>query len=84
MLKLIRLSDGCYDRIPVRKQQSINSIVKNLFQSRVMSGSSLLQSNEVFVTTKLGFCGNAQLTGNENSCDLSRSLTTHRLSETEK
>ena len=41
MLKLIRLSDGCYDRIPVRKQQSINSIVKNLFQSRVMSRSSL-------------------------------------------
>ena len=84
MLKLIRLSDGCYDRIPVRKQQSINSIVRNLFQSRVMSGSSLPQSNEVFVTRKLSFCGNAQLTGNVNSSDLSRSLTTHRLSETEK
>ena len=65
VLKLIRLSDGCYDRIPVRKQQSINSIVRNLFQSRVMSGSSLPQRNEVFVTRKLGFCGNAQLTGNE-------------------
>ena len=84
MLKLIRLSDGCYDRIPVRKQQSINSIVKNLFQSRVMSVSSLPRSNEVLVSRKLGFCGNAQLTGNENSCDLSKSLTTHRLSETEK
>ena len=84
MLKLIRLSDGCYDRFPVRKQQSINSIVKNLFQSRVMSRSSLPQSNEVFVTRKLGFCGNAQLTGTENSADLSRSLTTHRPSVTEK
>ena len=31
VLKLIRLSNGCYDRIPVRKQQSINSI----FFSRV-------------------------------------------------
>ena len=86
MLKLIRLSDGCYDRIPVRKLQSINSIVniKNLFQSRVMSRSSLPQSNEVFVTRKLSFCENAHLTGNENSSDLPRSLTTHRPSETEK
>ena len=84
MLKLIRLSDGCYDRIPVRKQQSINSIVKNPLQSRVMSGSSLPQSNEVFVTRKLRFCGNAQLTGNENSSNLSRGPTTHRPSETEK
>ena len=84
MLKLIRLSDGCYDRIPVRKQQSINGIVKNPFQFRVMSGSGLPQSNEVFVTRKLGFCGNAQLAGDENSCDLSKSLTTRRPSETEK
>ena len=84
MLKSIRLSDGCYDQIPVRKLQSIYSIVKDLFQSRVMSRSSLPQSKEVFVTRKLGFCGNAQLTGNENSTDLSRSLTTHRPSETEK
>ena len=64
----------------VRKGQSINNTVKNQFQSRVMSRSSLPQCNEVFVTRKLGFCGNAQLTGNENSFDLSRSLT----SETEK
>ena len=68
VLKLIRLSDGCYDRVPVRKAAIYQQyIVKNLFQSRVMSRSSLRQSNEVFVTRKLGFCGNAQLTGNKNS-----------------
>ena len=66
------------------KVATINSIVKNQLQSRVMSRSSLLQSNEVFVTRKLGLCGNAQLTGNENSSDLSRSLTIHPPSETEK
>ena len=65
-------------------QQSINSIVKNQFQSRVISRSSLSLSNEVFVTRKLGFCGNAQLIGNENSSDLSRNLTIYRPSETEK
>ena len=55
MLKLIRLSDGC--RIPVRKQQSINSIVKNLFQSRVRDrsfitswgGGGVIFLNELFL-----------------------------------
>ena len=42
VLKLIRLIDGCYDRIPVRKQQSINIVVRNIvFQLRVMSRWSL-------------------------------------------